>query len=198
MYESGEKVEKSAETEVAYKGMVPEDEYYQLKKQLIEKTMEAKMWRNSCENLKVETEALRNVVDSLSCDAKAAEKSKVAQAEQEVLQWRKRSEVMQKEMWALKRRLKDTIFVSSETNQSNARLKIMQTQLESLKQELQESKMSLQKTCSRDQFNQLVASFESCQTEKDRLAVELVSVMSERDQLQQEKRANNMEELAGA
>ena len=125
--------------------MVPEDEYYRLKKQLIERTMEVKMWKNSCESLKVETEALKSVVDSLSRDAKAAEKSKVAQAEKEVLQWRKRSEVMQKEMWALKRRLKDTAFVSTETNQSNARVKIMQTQLESLRQELQESKMSCRK-----------------------------------------------------
>ena len=187
LYDRGEKVEKSAETGVVYKGTVPEDDYYQLKKQLIERTMEAKMWKNSCESLKVETEALKSVVDSLSRDAKAAEKSKVAQAEKEVLQWRKRSEVMQKEMWALKRRLKDTAFVSTETNQSNARVKIMQTQLESLRQELQESKMSMQKTCSRAQFNELVATYESCQAEKDRLAVELVNVMSERDQLLQEK-----------
>ena len=45
----------------------------------------------------------------------------------------------------------------------------------------------MQKTCSRAQFNELVATYESCQAEKDRLAVELVNVMSERDQLLQEK-----------
>ena len=45
LHERSEKVEKSAETGVVNKGMVPEDEYYQLKKQLIERTMEVKMWK---------------------------------------------------------------------------------------------------------------------------------------------------------
>ena len=153
-----------------------------------ERTMEAKMWKNSCESLKVETEALKeNVVDSLSRDAKAAEESKVAQAEKEVLQWRKRSSNAKRNVGA-ETSMKDTAFVSTETSQSNARVKIMQTQLESLRQELQESKMSMQKTCSRAQFNELVATYESCQAEKDRLAVELVNVMSERDQAARKER----------
>ena len=56
-----------------------------------------------------------------------------------------------------------------------------------MKEEVERSKIALAETCSRSKYNELVAAFEQAQVEKDRLALELVGAMSERDQLKQEK-----------
>ena len=163
------------------------DKIHNLEKQLIEKSMEAKTWKNICESLRVEMGTLKTVVDSLSNETSFMQSEKVSQAEKEVKEWQGRCKDMQAEMWDLKTKLKSVQLDSHGFKQSSARAHILQSEVETLKEEVERSKIALAETCSRSKYNELVAAFEQAQVEKDRLALELVGAMSERDQLKQEK-----------
>ena len=157
-----------------------------LEKQLTEKTMEASHWKSMCESLRADLERMRGVIDNANKEKSFSETAKINQAKKEAREWKSKCTDIQQEVWELRDKLKKmTANVQLQSN-STARVTILQAENEALRSDAETFKSTAKDLVPRSDLSRAKVALDQAQNEKDRLALELVQVMGERDCLKQE------------
>jgi len=155
--------------------------------QLMERTMEVASWKSLCETLRVDMDRLRNAMDRRNSEQELMDSMKAAQAAKEAKEWKDRCQAMQSEMWGLRDKLKIMESDLQVHTHSSARVQVLQAEVEAFRTEADTMRTTKRDMCPRSELHRATAALEQAREEKDRLALELVQVMGERDQLKQEK-----------
>eukprot|EP00505_MAST-04D_sp_SCG-Rhode-Island_P002049 Stramenopile-MAST_4_protein_2049 len=168
-------------------GKEEEESRHSLNMQLMERTMEVASWKSLCETLRVDMDRLRNAMDRRNSEQELMDSMKAAQAAKEAKEWKDRCQAMQSEMWGLRDKLKIMESDLQVHSHSSARVQVLQAEVEAFRIEADTMRTTKRDMCPRSELHRTTAALEQAREEKDRLALELVQVMGERDQLKQEK-----------